>query len=624
MSLYLLVLWPFFGAIAVYWIPRLKGLQKRSDSVRDTFVLICTAAEVMLVAFLMTEDMAAAFSSFGGFGLGFRFSSFSALYCLIAAFTWLMVTLLSREYIAHLIDPGRYYFCFLLTLSAVIGIFMAADFFTLFMFFEMMSLVSFPLVAHDGEPASLRAAGTYLRVSVIGGLFIIAGMLILYKQIGSLTYYTVLTFAPYTNQQMLLTAGVFMLIGFGAVAGIYPLHTWLPGVYLAAPTPVSVLMSGILTKCGILGIITVTVYMLHGNGIWSYILIFLGTATMIWGAVCALLSSDLRKIFVFSSMSQTGFILIGAGVFASGASVTAAAGLILQMVNNSLIMTVLFGSAGVIYINMHSFELSDIRGFGHGKPLLNAIFLSGALGIGGIPMWNGYISNVLLHESIIEIGSPLLETLFLFAGGLTIAYMAKVYIVIFVDRRSVFAEPKTIYMDMYSRTALVITAALLPLVGILPNTIAINIVNYSTKKLRAERLGLIYYFSGEMLLGAFISLLIGVAIYIVFIRRRDTKNLIPARFDLEERLYLPLLRILIAVSGNVCRVFDRIQDLLVRAGIFVCSFCLPKSKKQRRADDGTAHITTSRTIAGNFSAGLLITCTGLCAVLACLIINEFI
>jgi hydrogenase-4 component B len=485
------------------------------------------------------------------------------------------------------------------------------------MFFEMMPFVSFPLVTHDEKPASLRAAGTYLRVSVIGGLFVISGMLILYKQIGSLTYYTVLTFAPYTNQRMLLIAGLFMLVGFGAIAGIYPLHTWLSEVYIAAPTPVSVLMSGILTKCGLFGIITVTVYMLRGNVTWSDILILLGSATMIWGAVCALLSSDLKKILAFSSMSQTGFILVGAGVFAGGTSVTAAAGLIIYMVNNSLTMPVLFGAAGVIYMNMHSFELDDIRGSGHGKTLLSVIFLSGALEICGIPLWNGYISYVLLHESIIEMGSPLIESLLLFAGGLTMAYIAKIYIVIFVDRRNVFAEPKTIYMDLYSRTALAITAAILPLIGILPNTIALNIINYSIKKLRAERLGMTYYFSGEMLMGAFISLLIGMAIYIVFIRRRNTKNLLPARFDLEEKFYRPLLRLLPAL-------FNRIFDSLVCAGISVRSFCLPKSNRQRRAASGEANIPAVSTLTGKVSSGLLITCTGLCAVLACLIINQFI
>jgi hydrogenase-4 component B len=266
-------------------------------------------------------------------------------------------------------------------------------------------------------------------------------------------------------------------------------------------------------------------------------------------------------------------------------------------------MLVLFGSAGVINMNVHSFELSDMRGSGHEQPLLSAVFLSGALGICGIPLWNGYISNVLLHESIIETGSTILEIMLLFAGGLTIAYMAKVYIVIFIDKRSIFAEPKTIYIDLYSRCALIITASILPLIGIFPNTIANNIINYSVKKLRAERLGLIYYFSGEMLTGAFISLLIGMTIYAVFIHRRNTKNFIPGQINLDDRLYRPLFRILLAVPA----VFDRIQGLFIR-----------KEKESKKQD----HI--SAIIADNFSVGLLITCIVVCVIMTCLIINGFI
>ncbi|MHB1153370.1 MAG: complex I subunit 5 family protein [Eubacteriales bacterium] len=618
MSLYLLVLWPIFGAIAVYRILSLKGMEKRSDSICGTFVLICAGTEVLLVAFLMTENMTASLARFGGFGLDFRFNSFSALYCMITAFVWFMAVFLSREYVLRLKNRERFYFSFLLTLSSVIGIFLAANFFTLFLFIEMMSLSSYPLIAHDEEPSSLKSAGTYLCISVIGGLFILMGMLILYRQIGSLSYNTVFTFSAYTNPQMLLLSGILMLVGFGAIAGMYPLHIWLPGANASAPAPASALISGILTQCGLFGIITVTVEMVKGSQTWTDILICMGAVTMVWGAVCALLSSDLKKIFAYSSMSQTGLILIGIGIFNIDSSLYASSGIILHMINHSLIMLVLFGSASVIYMNVHSLELNDIRGFGHGKPLLNAIFLSGAMGIGGIPLWNGYISKALLHESIIQSGSLMLEIMFLLTGGLTIAYMTKVYTVLFIYKRSAFLETKTEYIDNPSRAALIISSVMLPFIGMFPNTTARSIVNYSIKKLRAEFLEPIYFFSGEMLTRAFIPLVIGFFLYILLINRRDTKNMISPRYNLEESLYRPLLRILTSILASIAEVFNHLFDIIIRTGIFVCS--LNRLKKQHIAENKP---DSSQIIVKKFSAFLLVTCFGLCAILTFLIIHSF-
>ncbi len=619
MSLYLLVLWPIFGAIAVYRISSLKGMEKRSDSICDTFVLICAGTEVLLVAFLMTENMTASFARFGGFGLDFRFNSFNALYCMITAFVWFMAAFLSREYVSRLKNRERFYFSFLLTLSSVIGIFLAANFFTLFLFVEMMSFSSFPLIAHDKKSSSLKNAGTYLFISVISGLFILMGMLILYKQIGSLSYNTVFTFSAYTNPQMLLLSGILMLIGFGAIAGMYPLHLWLPGANASAPAPAGALISGILTQCGIFGIITVTVDMVKGNRTWTDILIGMGVVTMVWGAVCALLSSDLKKIFAYSSMSQTGLILIGIGIFNIDSSVYASSGIILHMMNHSLIMLVLFGSASVIYMNVHSLELNDIRGFGHGKPLLNAIFLSGAMGIGGIPLWNGYISKALLHESIIQSGSLLLEIMFLLTGGLTIAYMTKVYIVLFIYKRSAFSEPKNEYIDNTSRAALIITAAMLPFIGMFPNTTARSIVNYSIKKLRAEFLEPIYFFTGEMLTRAFIALVIGFFLYILLINRRDTKNMILPGYSLEESFYRPLLRILSSILASVVEVFNHLFDKIISTGIFICSVI--SIKKQRIPENKP---DSSQIIVKKFSAFLIVICFGLCVGLTFLIIRSFL
>ena len=184
---------------------------------------------------------------------------------------------------------------------------------------------------------------------------------------------------------------------------------------------------------------------------WGSIILLIGTITMFLGALLALFSVDLKRTLACSSVSQIGFILVGIGCMGllGGNNVLSARGTLLHMVNHSLIKLVLFMAAGVVFMNVHRLNLNEIRGFGRKKPLLHFIFLMGALGIGGIPLWNGYVSKTLLHEGIVEytellregivtqsvfsaFGMECIEWIFLISGGITVAFIGKVYIGVFV------------------------------------------------------------------------------------------------------------------------------------------------------------------------------------------------
>ena len=179
---------------------------------------------------------------------------------------------------------------------------------------------------------------------------------------------------------------------------------------------------------------------------WGNTLLFLGVVTMLLGGILALLSVNLKRTLACSSMSQIGFILVGISMqtLLGEHSAIAAGGTVLHMVNHSMIKLVLFVCAGIIYMNLHRLNLNDMKGWGRGKPFLTAVFLLGALDICGIPPFGGYISKTLLHESIVEYASMLsgasyfvikcCEYLFMFTGGLTVAYMTKLFVCIFVEK----------------------------------------------------------------------------------------------------------------------------------------------------------------------------------------------
>lgn len=276
-----------------------------------------------------------------------------------------------------------------------------------------------------------------------------------------------------------------MLFGFGAKAGCVPLHIWLPKAHPEAPAPASALLSGILTKAGVFGIIVVSCGMFGQDKPWGLLLAGLGLLTMFVGALLALFSVNLKRTLACSSVSQIGFILTGIGMAcllksAGEGNVLAVRGAFLHMVNHSLFKLVLFLCAGAVFMNLHQLGLNDIRGFGRKKPALAFCFLMGALGISGVPLWSGYVSKTLLHESIVEyggiLGNPVVwtaaEWLFLLTGGMTAAYMLKLAVALFVEkhpsRQAEFDAMSDSYMKPSSRNVLVGTAVLLPVFGIFP------------------------------------------------------------------------------------------------------------------------------------------------------------
>ena len=629
-----------------------------------------------------------------GMGLHFTLDGFRALYGMIAAFMWFMSALFSREYLSHYRNRNRYYLFLLVTLGATEGVFLSADFYTTFIFFEIMSLTSYVWVAHDEKREALRAAGTYLAVAVIGGLVMLMGIFLLYDVTGTLFsdeltgLYNVYGAAANDLQTAAVTqkwgagtvsassamtqlwiAGFCLLFGFGAKAGAFPLHIWLPKAHPVAPAPASALLSGILTKAGMYGILILTAYLFLGNTAWSNMILLLGVCTMVVGAVLALFSVDLKRTLACSSVSQIGFILVGVGMsgLMGAENLIAVRGSLLHMVNHSLIKLTLFMAAGVVYMNVHTLDLNALRGFGRRKPLLHYIFLMGALGIGGVPLWNGYISKTLIHESIVEYtelvrngsiaavasmsalaGTDTLfsagtlqwiEWAFLISGGLTVAYMTKLYVALFVEKNTDAAVQEKYdtlngkYMNKVSAAALTISASLLPLMGFFPYAVMDRLSQMGQGFMNVEETELtVSYFSVTNLKGAAISLVIGAVVYAVVVRlwmmrpvettrtantvknpedakestqkqqernpRRKYVNRWNSYLDLEDRFYRPLLlQVLPFLCGMVCRVLDSLVDTVV---VLLRKTVYRDSKLPQELPEGTAFTHLCACIASTF------------------------
>ncbi len=619
--LLILVVGPMAAGVVSYVIGRF------SKSARDFFAMAVTAAvflilAVFLVIYQGAGDIALVLPDVCGLGLSFRLDGFRSIFAMVAAFMWMMTTIFSRDYLSHSRNRNRYYLFLLITLGATVGVFLSDDLYTTFVFFEMMSLASYVTVVHEEEPDAMYAGGVYLAVAVLGGLVTLMGIFLLYSSTGTLALDELLPAvkAAFPGHEVrFYVSGALILFGFGAKAGMYPLHVWLPMAHPVAPAPASALLSGIITKTGIFGVIVVATRIFLYDGYWGFAMLLLGVVTMLVGGILAVFSVDLKRTLACSSMSQLGFIFVGIGMsgLLGEENALAVRGTILHMFNHSNLKLVLFMAAGVVVMNLHKLNLNDIRGFGRKKPLLTYVFLMGALGIGGVPLFNGYISKTLIHESIVEYievlregggavtfalasgtGAAVLfkviEWLFIITGAMTVAYMTKLFVVLFVEKNrdpevQAAYDAKKHYCKPATAAVLAVSATILPILGLFPTQTLNKIADmgqgflFGTSPTEA-----IHYFSFTNLRGAAYSLLIGALIYFVIIRgwilKREPDgtsvylNRWPKPLDLLKLLYEPLvMKVLPAVSLFVCRTLDAVPNLvnwlLPRVGHFF-SWCL--------------------------------------------------
>lgn len=586
-----------------------------------------------------------------GMGLEFRIDGFRLVYLLVTIVMWLCSTLISPAYFGKSKDKGRYYVFSILTFLATVGVFLSGNLYTTFCFFEIMSFTSYVLVAHTEKDNTLRAAITYLAVAVIGGLVMLMGLFMLYNITGTLSISElssitgpILTGDDAALRTELFVAGFLILFGFGAKAGMFPLHIWLPKAHPVAPAPASALLSGILTKCGVFGVLILCLEIFVDSTVFGSVIYILGFITMLTGAFLALFSTDLKRTLACSSVSQIGFILVGIGLvpmLGAEECTLAATGSFLYMINHSMFKLCLFLAAGAIYMKAHSLDLNELKGFGRNKPLLKVLFLIGALGISGVPLFSGYVSKTLIHEGIVEfIGVAadftglirISEWVFLLSGGMTFAYMTKLFVAIFIEKPEKEESNKTSY-SVASMIAIIIPAAFILVCGVLPNmfinkigTFMTGFNNFSLNEEQLATLSNINIFSLENLKGAAISIAIGLLLYFVVIRKflvvRDSKGNTeyvdkwPVWLDIEEVIYRPLLvKILPAILGGICKFFGNLfenilrllrktcfRDLHKREHNLLCKISHKIHENQNSDDE----------ISSTISYGLLMICFGLC------------
>ncbi|MDD4657548.1 MAG: NADH-quinone oxidoreductase subunit M [Eubacteriales bacterium] len=401
----LVVCFPIFAALLLFLI------QHFAAKLRDLAAQVIAGITLALVASMypFIKSLGTIGISFSRimppFGISFRADLLSFILALIAAAVWLLATIYSKEYMAHEGRQNRYYPFLLLSLGGCLGVFLTGDLFSLFVFFELMSLTAYVLIVHEESPFAMAAGYKYLILTIIGGLALFFGIAIAFAAAGNVQI------APgnylFTQINSLsFIAFIAFLVGFGIKMGIFPLHVWLPDAHPVAPSPASALLSGIMLKTGAYGLIRV-VYNVYGPSLiaqagWDKILLALAGITIFLGSAVAIAQTDIKRRLAYSSIGQMGYVLLGLALL----NVNGLTGTIFHIFSHGLMKSTLFLSAGAMIYKTGKRQISEFAGIGYKMPITMGCFTLAALAMIGIPPLNGFISKLILSMGALDAGKP--------------------------------------------------------------------------------------------------------------------------------------------------------------------------------------------------------------------------
>ncbi|RKY40708.1 MAG: NADH:ubiquinone oxidoreductase [Candidatus Makaraimicrobium thalassicum] len=344
----------------------------------------------------------------------------------------------SWKFIEKYEAQDRFYSLLLLLTAGMMGMSFTGDFFTMFVFLEVVSVSSAALVAFFKKAESFEAAFKYLAISSIGSFFMLFGIGLLYGHYGLLNMAVIakeiILHYSFLDVVALSLLGTALLLKLGSV----PIHMWKVDSLQEAPAPVSVVcIATSLVGLYLLFRIGFSVFGLVINSILGWILVFFGILSIFIGVAMALLQNNLKRLLGYSAVAEVGYILLGAGVGLSampevnGFAFEALSGGIFHIVNDVLDISLLFLIAGSIYYITKKRNIDELGGLAHDFPSLSVLFIIGMLAISGIPPFNGFASKLMIYESVFYF-NPLLVILGVLGSILMLAVFVKVFACIFL------------------------------------------------------------------------------------------------------------------------------------------------------------------------------------------------
>ena len=471
----------------------------------------------------------------------------SALMLIIIAVASVATVLYSKGYVAGYLERyseahiSMHYTALVTLVVSMMLVVVSSGGFSFLFAWELMTIASFMLILFEADRQEVRrAALNYLVMMHIGFLFLVVGFVMLYNVTGSANFAAINAYYEHAN---LLPLFVILFIGFGMKAGLFPMHIWLPEAHPAAPSHVSAIMSGVMIKTGVYGIVRIMqVEELRADMLFTIGLIVLvsGAVTGLWGVILAAMQNDIKRLLAYSSIENVGVILIGLGIAAVGhaagsplVGMCGMCGALLHMVNHSLFKTMLFFSAGNIYSKMHTTAMNQMGGLAKHMPITAILMLFATVAICALPPLNGFVSELLIYIGMFNGVSNGYEVLYSVTGiivlsligGIVVLAFTKLYSVVFLGSPRSHHVAESTEVDSLRIVAMSIPAAFILIIGLAPQYVVIPISHVAEEVTNSVNTIAVEHFAPTLESLSYVSIaFILVVTLLFFIKRRAQRN----------------------------------------------------------------------------------------------------
>lgn len=386
----------------------------RKTLVRLTGIFLVITAALAASALLTAKEGFTLFYLTETLPVYFRIDRVGTLFALLAITVMLCAGFFSFAYMKHEEHESRYYGFYLVVFGVLNALCFAGNLITFYLFFELLTLSSMPLVLHNGSKEAIMAGLKYLFYSLCGAYGALFGIYFLYQSCDTLTFTaggTLRASAVAENGGFLLLTAFVMLLGFGVKAGMFPMHAWLPTAHPVAPAPASAVLSAVIVKAGVLAIVRVTGYIFGIDflrGTWVQTAwMCLTLITVFMGSLLAYREPVLKKRLAYSTVSQLSYILFGLAVM----NETALTGSYIHVLAHGFVKAALFLCAGAIIYQTGKTRVEELRGIGKEMPLTLWCWTIASLGLIGIPPTGGFVSKWYLALGSLQSGLPVFDVL---------------------------------------------------------------------------------------------------------------------------------------------------------------------------------------------------------------------
>jgi len=350
--------------------------------------------------------------SIGGFPPPFSINLFvgpvGILFSSVIALVGLIISIYAFDYIERAgikehkstETEEKYHMLYLTLLVGATGAVLTGDIFNLFVFFEILCISSYALVAYLGNKAGLESACKYLIQGSIGSSFVLIGIALIYGRFGTLNMAEISAMISPVNQMEVVLPLFLLITGFGIETAIFPLNAWLPDAHSSAPSTISALLSGIAIKIGIYAVarIVFTIFGAVGTGDTFLFILLLGLLTLLVGEISAFSQNNIKRMLAYSSTGQIGLILFAMGT----ATIYGVTGGLFQFITHALSKSLLFLSVGYMLFHSGSMEISSLEGMGRKMPLSSLFFTIGVFSLIGLPPFIGFPSKIMIIFSALS------------------------------------------------------------------------------------------------------------------------------------------------------------------------------------------------------------------------------